>query len=85
MPTDKTERFSQMPEHTAELTGAELMVVSKQTVPNKTHNATTATFNQFITTKVLADNVTNIVSFNPSIKGTGKPANPLQLDGEWLS
>ena len=85
MPTDKTERFSQMPEHTAELTGAELMVVSKQTVPKKTHNATTATFNQFITTKVLADNVTNIVSFNPSIKGTGKPANPLQLDGEWLS
>lgn len=85
MPTDKTERFSQMPEHTAELTGAELMVVSKQTVPKKTHNATTATFNQFITTKVLADNVTDIVSFNPSIKGTGKPANPLQLDGEWLS
>lgn len=85
MPTNKAERFSQIPKQTTDLTGEELMIVSKQTIPKKTHNVKTETFRQFHTTRVQADNVSDIVSFGGGIKGTGKPANPLQLDAEWLS
>lgn len=84
MPTDKAERFSQIPLHDADLTGEELLIVTKQTVPKKTHNAKTSTLQKYHTDKVRADNTSDIVSFGGGIKGTGKPANPLQLDGEWL-
>lgn len=84
MPTNKSERFSEIPVHNSELTGDELMVVSKQTIPKKTHNVKTSVFREYHTGKARAENVTNIVSFGASIKGVGKPANPLSLDGDWL-
>lgn len=85
MPSNIAERFSKIPKLTTDLTGEELMIVSKQTVPKKTHNAKTETFRQFHTVRVRDDNVSDIVSFGGGVKGTGKPANPLQLDAEWLS
>lgn len=84
MPTDKAERFSQIPLHNAELTGEELLIVTKQTVPKKTHNAKTSTLQKYHSEKARADNTSEIVSFGGGIIGTGKPEKPLQLDGDWL-
>ena len=85
MPSNIADRFSKIPKLTTDLTGEELLIVSKQTVPKKTHNAKTETLREFHTARARADNVDSIVSFGGGIKGTGKPANPLQLDADWLS
>lgn len=85
MPTNKTDRFSMIPAYNSALTGEELLIVSKQTVPKKTHNVRTDVLMRHYVNRLRTDGVASVVHFGGGILGTGLANNPLRLDKEWLS